>query len=432
MTLGEPASSRSGGSVQATSSRSTRSTAPPPARNGSPSVNTARGPISTPAPKGAYILWPLQATKSAAAGQGPVGGELGGVDQHGHVPLVGGGDDVVDRGQPAGDVRRGGDREQPGPWPGVEGGGDVVDGEGAVGAALDVPAPAEPGPGQQVGVVLDHGGDHDVVGRETEPVGEVVDGLGGVAADDGDVVAVGWSAGEAQGRRPGRLVGGGRPLRLVPGPPMDARVPGQELVHRLRDRREGAGRRRRVQAQVRTVVAVDARHRAGRRRPGDGALHRFVGQGSWCWAPVPWSGEVDVAVAGLPEEVLLEGELHEVALGAGDEHAVLAGREHLVGQDQHAVVAGVHDAHRGDVAEGLVGLGWFALDLGDDVLRGDVGLLLGGQPGLGDADGMGGLPGDLDGRGDADGVDVVVGLGLVGVADLDVALGIRDVGGPAR
>ncbi len=61
MTLGEPASSRSGGSVHATSSRSTRSTAPPPARKGSPSVKVARGPMRTPAPNGAYILCPLQA-----------------------------------------------------------------------------------------------------------------------------------------------------------------------------------------------------------------------------------------------------------------------------------------------------------------------------------------------------------------------------------
>ena len=52
-TLGEPASSRSGGSVQITSSRSTRSTAPPPARKGSPVSNVRRGPISAPAPKGA-------------------------------------------------------------------------------------------------------------------------------------------------------------------------------------------------------------------------------------------------------------------------------------------------------------------------------------------------------------------------------------------
>ena len=69
-TFGEPASSRSGGSFQTTSSSSTRLTAPPPARKGSPSAKAARGPISTPAPKGAYILWPLQTIKSAFAGSG--------------------------------------------------------------------------------------------------------------------------------------------------------------------------------------------------------------------------------------------------------------------------------------------------------------------------------------------------------------------------
>ena len=46
----------------------------------------------------------------------------------------------------------------------VESGGDVVDGERAVGVAFDEPAAAQPGPRQQVGVVLDDGGDHDVVG----------------------------------------------------------------------------------------------------------------------------------------------------------------------------------------------------------------------------------------------------------------------------
>src|SRR5918994_5179938 len=73
-------------------------------------------------------------------------------------------------------------------------------------------------------------------------------------------------------------------------------------------------------------------------------------------APGPRSGEVDVAVAGLPEEVLLESELHEVGLGARDEHAVLAGWQHPVGKDQHAVVAGVEHAHGRDVTEGLVRL----------------------------------------------------------------------------
>ncbi len=38
-------------------------------------------------------------------------------------------------------------------------------------------------------MVLDHGGGHHVVGSQAEAVGEVVDGLGGVAHEDDDVVA---------------------------------------------------------------------------------------------------------------------------------------------------------------------------------------------------------------------------------------------------
>ena len=97
---------------------------------------------STPAPNGAYILCPLQARKSAVAGQRPVGGELGGVDQHRHAPLVGGGDDVVERRQPAGDVGAPVMASSAGRGAGVERGDDVVGGERAVGAALDVAAPA--------------------------------------------------------------------------------------------------------------------------------------------------------------------------------------------------------------------------------------------------------------------------------------------------
>ena len=55
-------------------------------------------------------------------------------------------------------------------------------------------------------MVLDDGGDDDVVGLQPQPVGEVVDRLGGVAADDRDVVAL-VPAGEPQGR------GAGRPRR---------------------------------------------------------------------------------------------------------------------------------------------------------------------------------------------------------------------------
>src|ERR1700746_824164 len=60
------------------------------------------------------------------------------------------------------------------------------------------------------------------------------------------------------------------------------------------------------------------------------------------------SGEPDVPVAGFPEEVLLERKFHRVRLRPGDEHPVLARRQHLVGQDDHSVVPGVHDADRRD------------------------------------------------------------------------------------
>ena len=71
----------------------------------------------------------------------------------------------------------------------VEAGDDVVDVEGAITAAFDVAPPRHPTPGQEVGVVFDHGGEHDIVRLEAQPVGQLVDGLGGVAAEDGHVVA---------------------------------------------------------------------------------------------------------------------------------------------------------------------------------------------------------------------------------------------------
>jgi hypothetical protein len=111
-------------------------------------------------------------------------------------------------------------------------------------------------------VVLDHRRDHDVVGRQPEPVGEVVDRLGGVATEDGHVAATGRPAGEAHGRNSRRLVGPGRELRLVTRTPMHARVPGEEVLHGAGHHRQGAGRRRRVQVEVPALVAVDAgRHR---------------------------------------------------------------------------------------------------------------------------------------------------------------------------
>ena len=87
----------------------------------------ARGPMSTPAPNGAYILWPLHATKSALGGSGRCGASWAASTSTGTprswaaamISSIGGS-------QP-GDVRRAGDREQPRRGAVVERGDDVVD-----------------------------------------------------------------------------------------------------------------------------------------------------------------------------------------------------------------------------------------------------------------------------------------------------------------
>jgi hypothetical protein len=63
------------------------------------------------------------------------------------------------------------------------------------------------------------------------------------------------------------------------------------------------------------------------------------------------------------------------ATGAGDHHAVLARRQHPVGQDHHAVVAGVHDVHRRHLGKRLPHGRLLAADLGGDVAGGHVQLL---------------------------------------------------------
>ena len=54
----------------------------------------APGPTSTPAPNGAYILWPLQARKSASAGSGRCGASCAASTTTGMPRCVGGGDDA--------------------------------------------------------------------------------------------------------------------------------------------------------------------------------------------------------------------------------------------------------------------------------------------------------------------------------------------------
>ena len=150
----------------------------------------------------------------------------------------------------------------------VEPGDDVVGVEGPVRPALDVTPARHPSPRQQVGVMLDHGGEHHVVGVEAQAVGELVEGFGGVPAQDGDVaVAAGSSAGEGEGGGPGRLVGRGGQPGLVPRPAVHARVHGDELLDGSHDRWECAGRGGGVEVHVAALGAVDARDDAGRRPP---------------------------------------------------------------------------------------------------------------------------------------------------------------------
>jgi hypothetical protein len=54
--------------------------------------------------------------------------------------------------------------------------------------------------------MLDDSREHHIARFKTEPVGEVVDRLGRVAADDGDIVAVRRPTGEGEGRGAGLFV----------------------------------------------------------------------------------------------------------------------------------------------------------------------------------------------------------------------------------
>ena len=243
-----------------------------PVGEGAPGADEDAGP------EGRIHLVPAPRQVVRGGGHRAVGRQLGGVDQDRDIPLVGHGDDGIDVRAPSRDVGRRGDRQQGGTGPGVELGGHLVGGEGAVGAALDEPARAGPGPRQQVGVVLHDGGDHDVVGGQAEAVGEVVDGLGRVPAEDGDVVTLGVASGEGQGRSAGQLVGGGGLPGPVAGAPVDAGVGRQEVVHPLGHGRQRRGRGPRVEVQVRPVDAVDAGHRVAVTHEG-GRQGRSSGHG---------------------------------------------------------------------------------------------------------------------------------------------------------
>src|SRR5579875_470604 len=103
--------------------------------------------------------------------------ELGGVDHYRYAPAVGGGDDRVDRRKPSGDVRGTGDGHEGRAGTFVEGRLNVLEGEGTLGSALHMTARGDPGPWQQVGVVLDHGSHDHIGGSQAQAVGEMVERL---------------------------------------------------------------------------------------------------------------------------------------------------------------------------------------------------------------------------------------------------------------
>jgi len=210
-------------------------------------------------PEGCVHLVAAPSHKISLLRQLPVRCELCAVEHDGDLAVVCGVDDLLDRRQPSGDVRSRGDGEQPRLWRPAQLSRDVVNREDPFGPALDVAACGNARPRQEIGVVLDDGSDHDVARAQAQAVGEVVDGLGCIAADDRDVVAA-FASCEGERRVAGALVRVRRKLGLEAGAAMDSRVGGEELLHATQHRFENAGGRGSIERYIREVLAVDARH----------------------------------------------------------------------------------------------------------------------------------------------------------------------------
>ena len=111
-------------------------------------------------------------------------------------------------------------------------------------------------------MVLDHGGGHHVVGPEPQAVGQVVDGLGGVAHQDDDVVAR-----PAPARRSGtRCRGPPRRPRwrggtCSPAPRCTLEYQGRNSCDPVGHRLQRRGRRRAVEIAVGPVDTVETGHR---------------------------------------------------------------------------------------------------------------------------------------------------------------------------
>ena len=117
-----------------------------------------------------------------------VPGQLGGVDEDRSADGVDLPGEAVNRGDHAGHVRRSGDGQQ-GNSVAVAGelGVEIVLVQRTVESRPDAHGGRSMPPRQQVGVVLEHGGQYDGVVRQGERPGELVDRLGGVLGEHDDV-----------------------------------------------------------------------------------------------------------------------------------------------------------------------------------------------------------------------------------------------------
>ncbi len=212
-------------------------------------------------PEGGIELVTTEGEEVGGGRQRPVGRQLRGIDYHPHPPFMGRFDNGLERRQPPRHVGCSRQRQQGRRSPiTIESGADVIDGEGSLGRALDVSPGGYPTPREQVGVVLDNGGHHDVGRVELQTVGQMIDGLGGVPAENGNIRAVRDSSGELEHRPPCPLIGGSGIPRPEAGSPVHARVPRDELRHSGGCIGMGLGRSSLIQFHCSPVDAIEAGH----------------------------------------------------------------------------------------------------------------------------------------------------------------------------
>ena len=179
------------GSVHTTSSRSTSSTAPPPARNGVAGRERGARPDQRSGAERRVQLVPAEREEvrvrpaTAGAARAARRRRAPGTPRSCAAATIGvdGGIQPVTFDAPVIASRRGARRASSAATTA-----SAVNVPSAL--ALDEAAARRPHPRQQVRVVLDDRRDHHVVGLQRKPVRQVVDRLGRVAADDRDVVAV--------------------------------------------------------------------------------------------------------------------------------------------------------------------------------------------------------------------------------------------------